>query len=275
MYGPSNSAEAEKVVRKGVLKGAQKVLLVVMLIIFLAILYQSCRACRSFNNARAQTTPIAAGPWTGLASTPGKPPRPTSTPIPLPGTPTVPPPKRIGIVAGHYMHDSGALCPDGLREVDVNLSVAQRVVAILRRKGYEVELLGEFDEALSGYQADVFVSLHSDSCDVPGASGFKVTHVAHSAIPEEEDRLVECLSQEYAEATGLTFHANSITEHMTYYHAFRKIALDTPGAIIEMGFMLDDRYTLLNRQHLVARGIVNGIVCFLEGSERSTDSSTD
>ncbi len=257
-------------VRKEVLKGAQKVLLVVMLIIFLAVLYQSCRACRALGQVGAQTTPIASGPTapgTGWPPPPTNTPQPTSTPIPLPGTPTVPPPKRVGIVAGHYLHDSGALCPDGLREVDINLPVAQRVVAILRRKGYQVELLGEFDQALTHYQADVFVSLHSDSCDVPGASGFKVTHVAHSAIPEEEDRLVNCLTREYAEATGLTFHANSITEHMTYYHAFRKIALDTPGAIIEMGFMLDDRYVLLNRQHLVARGIVNGIVCFLEGGE--------
>ncbi len=258
-------------VRRGVLKGAQKVLLVVMLIIFLAILYQSCRACRAFGNTVAQTTPIPIGATeaeTERAPTPTatKTPRPTSTP-PLPGTPTVPPPKRVGIVAGHYMNDSGALCPDGLREVDITLAVAQRVIAILRRKGYEVELLGEFDEALSSYQADVFVALHADSCDVPGASGFKATHAAHSAIPEEEKRLVECLTQEYAQATGLTFHADSITEDMLYYHALRKIDPHTPGAIVEMGFMLDDRYTLINKQHLIARGIVNGIVCFLEDSQ--------
>jgi len=168
-------------------------------------------------------------------------------------------------VAGHYGFSSGAICPDGLQEVEINLAIAEKVVALLRRKGYQVELLGEFDEALLGYQADAFVSLHSDSCDVPGASGFKVARVTHSAVPEEEDRLVECLWNEYEKWTSLARHEDSITPHMRQYHAFRKIAPDTPGAIIEMGFMLDDRNILLYEQEKVARGVASGIICFLEG----------
>ncbi len=253
-----------KVVRRGVLKKAQKALLIVMAIIALAIIYQTCRAYQIISDTVAQVTPSPT--WAVGASTPTPASSwPKSTPTSLPGTPTVPPPKRVGIVAGHYLCDSGAICPDGLREVDITLAVAERVVALLRRRGYEVKLLGEFDEALQGYQADAFVALHADSCDVPGASGFKVTHVAHSAIPEEESRLVECLQKEYGKATKLTYHADSITDDMRYYHALRKIALDTPGAIIEMGFMRDDRYLLVYRQHTLAKGIANGIRCFLEG----------
>jgi len=109
------------------------------------------------------------------------------------------------------------------------------------------------------------VSLHSDSCDIPGASGFKVARVTNSAVPEEEDRLVGCLWDEYEKWTGLARHEDSITLHMRQYHAFRKIDPYTPGAIIEMGFMLDDRSILLYEQDKVARGIASGVICFLEG----------
>ena len=37
----------------------------------------------------------------------------------------------IGIVAGHWKNDSGAVCPDGLKEVDVNLNIASLTQKIL------------------------------------------------------------------------------------------------------------------------------------------------
>jgi N-acetylmuramoyl-L-alanine amidase len=174
-------------------------------------------------------------------------------------------PERIGIVSGHRGYDSGAVCPDGLTEAEINFAVAQRVVALLERMGYTVDLLDEYDDRLEGYQADALVSIHADSCDVPGASGFKAARVVYSAVPEVEDRLVECLQEEYAAATGMFYHANSITFDMREYHAFNEIAPKTPGAIIEIGFMGDDRYLLLFQQERIATGIVEGIVCFLEG----------
>jgi len=232
-------------VRREVLETAQKVLLVAMVFIVLTIGYLSWRALHPQDDTAAL----------GLPS-----PVPTDTPVP-----TSEPPPKVGIVAGHYESDSGAVCPDGLQEVEINLAIAEKVVALLRRKGYQVELLGELDEALFGYQADAFVSLHSDSCDIPGASGFKVARVTNSAVPEEEDRLVGCLWDEYEKWTGLARHEDSITLHMRQYHAFRKIDPYTPGAIIEMGFMLDDRSILLYEQDKVARGIASGVICFLEG----------
>jgi len=111
---------------------------------------------------------------------------------------------RVGILAGHYgpENDPGAVCPDGLREVDINLAVAERVVTALQQRGYEAELLEEYDDRLNGYQADALLSIHSDACDIPEASGFKVARVSFSAIPEIEDVLVECLYQEYGRITG-------------------------------------------------------------------------
>jgi len=149
-------------VRKEVLETAQKVLLVAMGFIVLTIGYLSWRALDPQDDTTALELPS---------------PVPTHTPVP-----TSEPPPKVGIVAGHYESDSGAVCPDGLQEVEINLAIAEKVVALLRRKGYQVELLGELDEALFGYQADAFVSLHSDSCDIPGASGFKVARVTNSAV---------------------------------------------------------------------------------------------
>ncbi|MGQ9627376.1 MAG: N-acetylmuramoyl-L-alanine amidase family protein [Anaerolineae bacterium] len=254
-------------VRRGFLKGIQRLLLLMIALVVLGIIYQSCRVYMLFE-AIAQATPVPTAPAiqagkhrlsSTIPATPSPAPAWTAAPTPTPGPP------KIGIVAGHYLNDSGALCPDGLREVDITLAVAERVVAYLKERGYQAEILGEFDEAIQGYKADAFVAIHADSCDVPGASGFKIAHVAHSAIPEEENRLVECLHLEYQKATGLTYHEDSITDDMLYYHALRKIDLETPGAIIELGFMGDDRYLLVYRQHTLAKGIVNGISCFLEG----------
>lgn len=181
-----------------------------------------------------------------------------------PAEPSAVPPKRVGIVSGHLGNDSGAVCDDGLTEAQVNLSVAKQVVALLEYRGYQVDLLDEFDSRLPGYRADALVSIHADSCQVPGISGFKVARITDSAIPEAEDRLVDCLYQAYEEATQLARHPGSITDNMTNYHAFREIHPNTPGAIIEIGFLREDRRLLTVHDDLVARGIVAGILCFLE-----------
>jgi N-acetylmuramoyl-L-alanine amidase len=171
----------------------------------------------------------------------------------------------VGVVAGHWQSDAGAVCADGLQEVDINLDVASRVVALLQQQGYYAELLPEFSRRLNGYRADAFVSIHADACEPAGVSGFKVARVASSAIPQQEDRLVACLRQEYARGTGLDFHENTITFDMTEYHAFREIDSKTPGAIIELGFMDADRELLTARSSAVAEAVMQGILCFLEG----------
>jgi len=176
----------------------------------------------------------------------------------------------IGIVAGHWGSDTGAVCPDGLTEVEINVDIAQRAVYILQALGYQADLLEEYDPRLQGYRADALVSIHADSCvaypgATPPASGFKVASVEDSLVPEAEARLVACLAQCYAARTGMYFHASSITYDMTRYHNFYEIDGRTPAAIIETGFMLNDRYMLTQRADVVAQGIVDGIVCFIEG----------
>lgn len=188
-------------------------------------------------------------------------------------TPTALPPLRIGIVAGHMNNDAGAVCSDGLKEVDINTNIASLVQGKLAARGYQVDLLDEFDERLYGYQAIALVSIHNDSCDDigPDATGFKVAAAKSSAYPEKAARLENCLINRYHEATGMPFHEHTITPDMTDYHSFREIHSETTAAIIETGFMAMDREILTKQPDRVAEGIVGGIICFIENENLSPD----
>jgi N-acetylmuramoyl-L-alanine amidase len=189
--------------------------------------------------------------------------RPPATPSPSPFTPT-PSVPYIGLIAGHAGHDSGAICPDGLEEASVNMEIARRVVALLTPRGWRVDLFDEFDARLNEYQADVLLSIHADSCTVPGKTGFKVARAEASYLPESGDRLVACLSRRYEARTGLAFDPYTITYDMTRYHAFYEIQRNTPAAIIEVGCLLDDRELLTQRPEVAAQGIADGLICFIE-----------
>jgi N-acetylmuramoyl-L-alanine amidase len=193
-------------------------------------------------------------------------PLPTFTPAPT-LTPLPPP---VALVAGHSGGaDTGAICPDGLREVDITTDVAKRAKMLLELRGYRVDILAEFDARLSATKRDyaprAFLSIHADSC-VYYASGYKVARADNSAIPREDDRLVRCVSNAYGVATQLPFHAGSITTDMTRYHGLEEIAPNSPGAILELGFLGSDKDVLVNRRDLIALGIMDGIDSFLKGN---------
>lgn len=223
--------------------------------------------------AGSLTSPTAT-PSSAIAAIPIIEPAVTPTLEPSP-TPILPTPTEehpgmplVGIVAGHWGNDSGAECPDGVTEQQVNLDIARRVTEKLRARGVWTDLLQEFDSRLTNYRADVLLSIHADSCDPidadPPASGFKVARSVASAIPTTEDRLVTCLIQEYAKATKMTFHENSITPDMTSYHSFSEVHADTPAAIVETGFLHLDYDMIVKQPDLPAQGIANGILCFLD-----------
>ena len=192
------------------------------------------------------------------------------TPRSAEGAPIISQPQlRIGIVAGHYGNDSGAVCYDGndnvtLTEVDVNLEIAALVQQQLMQKGFQVDLLKEFDTRLNGYRALAIVSIHNDSCEYVNdqATGFKVAAALNTHDLNRANRLTACITDRYQSATQMTFHAGSITGDMREYHAFREIDPSTVAAIIETGFLNLDREMLTNKTELVAAGVVDGILCF-------------
>lgn len=187
-------------------------------------------------------------------------------------TPTARPLPKIGIVAGHYgiENDTGAVCPDGLTEVEINLEVAARVQQILRTEGYDVELLKENDERLPLYSAMALVSIHADSCSFDNleATGFKVAPSVASNQSNKSQRLVNCIYSRYQTSTGLPYH-EGVTADMTEYHAFEEIDPDTAAVIIETGFMLLDRQILTQQPDKVAEGIANGVLCYIYNEDAS------
>jgi N-acetylmuramoyl-L-alanine amidase len=175
-----------------------------------------------------------------------------------------PGPIRIGLIAGHKGSDSGAVCDDGLTEAEVNLNIAEKVAGALLAQGIHADILDEFDPRLSNYGGTAVISIHADSCvyfnDL--ATGYKVAPSSRT----ESTQLQGCMEAAYAQATQLPYHANTITPHMTDYHAFRTLPEGVPAIIIEIGFMNLDRTLLTANADIPAAGILSGIQCFLDST---------
>lgn len=187
---------------------------------------------------------------------------------------------RIGIIAGHsgapqdptFDVDPGAVCPDGLTELSINEEVARKVVEALQRDRYNVDLMEEFDPRLENYHADALVSIHTNDCSDYGAAGTgynAASAAARQSTRGADERLLSCLIEQYGATTGLPRHYG-ITIDMTDYHTFGEVSIDTPTAIIELGYMLNDRAILTGSPELLAQGIANGIRCFLRPDLYST-----
>lgn len=187
------------------------------------------------------------------------------TPTPAASMPSDFPSNKIGLVVGHMGNDSGAVCVDGLTELEVNSNVATFAQQALIEAGYEVELLEEFDPRLSNYEAGLLLSIHADSCEYinDSATGFKVAAALSETKRENSSRLVACMADRYAAVTGLKYHYQSVTTDMTYYHAFNEISPYTTAAIIEVGFLNLDKDLLRTKPDLVAEGIVAGVQCYM------------
>jgi N-acetylmuramoyl-L-alanine amidase len=178
----------------------------------------------------------------------------------------------IGIVVGHAgphpntgLVDPGATCPDGLTELQVNREVGELVQKGLQAAGLYVDLLDEWDDRLYSYRAVALVSIHADAC-IPindQATGYKVTAAMDTAVLDKAQRLVACMVDRYGRATDLRYHPGSITRDMTEYHTFNEIHSQTPAVVIEIGFLYLDRELLTKDPAKVARGITEGILCYV------------
>lgn len=190
--------------------------------------------------------------------------------------------RRIGIVSGHRgksdsgARDPGAICQDEygnsiLEEADINFEVAKRVVASLEGMNYAVEMLDEFDPRLNNYRAEALVSIHANTCYDFGeyVSGYIVA--ISEARPEfgADAFLRECIAENFGARVPLERSYN-LTADMTDNHTWRKIHPLTPGMILEMGYMLADQAVLTEDPDLLARAIVDGILCFMENVNQPT-----
>jgi len=190
-------------------------------------------------------------------------------------TPTARPRPLIGLVVGHWddkTKDPGAVCADGLTEIEVNQAISTRVKEELVGEGFDIDLLREFDQKLPGYRALALVSIHADSCEYinDGATGFKVAAALSNQYPERASRLTACIIDRYTRATGLEYHSSTVTNDMSSYHAFDEVDNNTNAVIIEVGFLNLDRQILTKGQDQIAKGISDGILCYIRNEDIST-----
>lgn len=201
--------------------------------------------------------------------------------------------QKVGIESGHLGRTVGALgavCPNGIREVDVAKSVSDKVASTLRRDGYTVNVLtgvlmkgGKQDPkgiwVHRGYSAAVFVSLHLDVCNTK-AVGFKVARWkgykadGTDGSGDASDRLVSAIWREYGLITRQKKHTSTITNAMRLYYGLGPtsgISPSTPGAILELAFLSEYGLTGSQAGHWkMAYGVVNAITAFFDAADKPT-----
>lgn len=172
----------------------------------------------------------------------------------------------VGIQVGHYKHNEGFTCPDGIKEVDVDYIIANKVSILLGASQIATEVLNEYDLNLINYKADALVSIHTRSCTDPSAaaSGFNIATSISAKETEKTNNLAACLAEQYAKNTGLAFNYQIIPDDEVNSHTFLDINPQTPAVQIETGSLAVDRGILMEGSDRVANGITAGILCYLK-----------
>lgn len=192
-------------------------------------------------------------------------------------------PRRVGIQAGHWQTANappelrGLLTQtgtswNGINEVAINLDIAGRVKRILEPRGIVVDILPT--TITPGYVADAVVALHGDGDGTGESSGFKMAFSTRRT--PYEAALLDSIKTHYAAATGLSYDSARISRQMTFYYLFGwwrnkySTAPHTPSVIVEMGYLShdDDRGLMMDRPDVVAGGIAEGIIRFLDAHPR-------
>jgi hypothetical protein len=186
-------------------------------------------------------------------------------------------PPLVAVQAGHWrsnelpdefarLRGNSGASAGGVREVDLNIDIAHRIVEYLRAWGNEAYVLPA--TVPPRYRADAFVAIHSDGHTNTSARGYKIATYHRDWVASST--LVREIDDEYGKQTGLPRDWR-ITENMRDYYAFNSglyehtISEETPGAIVEMGFLSNraDRAFMVNNRDLIARSIALGIARFL------------
>ncbi len=185
-------------------------------------------------------------------------------------------PVRIALQVGHWrteeaprellgLRRNGANW-NGLAEWEVNLEIARHAGAMLEELGYLVDILPAV--VPPDYRAHLFIAIHADASNDPGARGYRVASPGRDATGRAPD-FVDLLNWKYGEATGIR-RLPTVTRRMRNYYAFNfrryEHALHpmTIAVIIETGFLTnaDDRKIIVSQPERVARGIVEAVTEF-------------
>jgi N-acetylmuramoyl-L-alanine amidase len=173
----------------------------------------------------------------------------------------------VVVDAGHGGHDPGTTSANGIREKDINLDVATRVAGILQQRGVSVVMtrsddrypeLEERADIANRRNADLFVSIHSDSNPDRSRQGFTV-YVARAASSDAR-QAADSIHQAMA-ATGAESHGIREAEY--------KVLINTsgPAVLVEIGYLSNAQDAARLRdpafQNRLAQAIANGILAYM------------
>jgi N-acetylmuramoyl-L-alanine amidase len=192
----------------------------------------------------------------------------SAAPQPPVTRPSAPRAKALVVIdAGHGGNDPGTISPSGLYEKSINLQVAQRVAGLLEQKGLGVVMTRQDDRFIeleeraniaNRHNADLFVSIHSDSNPDRGRQGFTV-YVARAASPDAM-RAADSINQALA-GTGSDSHGIREADY--------KVLVNTsgPAVLIELGYLSNTQDAARLRdatfQNRLAQAIANGILAYV------------
>ena len=175
---------------------------------------------------------------------------------------------KIVIDPGHGGSDYGAI-RDGINEKDITLDVSQRVAAVLKSRGYIVELTRNDDTYLSleervdlaeDAMPEIFISIHVNSAVAIEPNGIE-THYYHEYSKDLasviHSKLIKNIN---AKDRGLFKSKFYVINHTTM-----------PAVLVEMGFISnpDERKQLITefRKQKTAKAIAEGIIEYLKNAK--------
>ncbi len=247
----------------------------------------------------AQRSAAAAQPADRGQAAPPAPATPTAAPT---STPTVQPKgKRVFIDPGHGGQEIGTAhtAADGSEDViekDINLTIAQKLAAMLVQEGYDVVLSRTSDtrpvpdgsltadlqarvDMANNAGADLFVSVHHNGSVNPSVSGTEVYYCAERPFSDESARLARLVAE--AIVSNLKQAGHDVPDRgvkdeaslghfavLAPYNLTR--ATRMPGILGEALFLSNDQDAAQIKrpevQTAIARGYLQGIDAFFANS---------
>lgn len=187
----------------------------------------------------------------------------------------------VAIDAGHGGIDPGAVGPQGLKEKIVTLDVASRVAALLEAAGEEARLL-RVDDARLGTsqrsdlrarvraahdaQVDILVSIHANSCHIPGVKGPRTYYQPGST---DGKRLAGCIQDRLRAAVGYGARQPTAEDHLVTRES------NMVAVIVELAYISNpDEEQLLRTpafRRRLAHAVTAGILAYRDGHNCSAD----
>jgi len=176
----------------------------------------------------------------------------------------------VAIDPGHGGSDPGAIGPDGVREKDVVLAIAEDLHALLAQQHVDTVMVRESDvfvplddRAVIAQRggATLFVSIHANASVDPNARGTQTFYYTPQSVP-----LAQAVLDEVSRAAGLT--PRGVTQAR-----FEVLVDDAkiPAILVETAFVTNPREEQLLKdpaqQQIVAQGIMKGIQRYLAAQQ--------